>query len=209
MPNESLREILAAIRAGDHAAFARLVERYGEALRHVIRQKLHRVVRTRVDSEDVVQEAWRSLWEARGRLEEIDTDEALLKYLQGFVRNRVRRTNRDVRRHQRTPLREQPLEGMHRPPPTGDRRRAARPETTASEYLMAHESLDRLRGSLAPAHWRVVELRLEGHTQSQIAALLEVSERTVRRILKQVAVHLKSADHHMRNGDFQPSAREP
>jgi RNA polymerase sigma factor (sigma-70 family) len=191
MSGESLRELIAAVRGGDHDAFRKIVERYGDALRIVIRRRLHRIVRTRLDSEDVVQEAWRSFWEARHRLGDIRTDEALMKYLQRFVRNRVLQTNRDQRREQRTPLMEEPLAGAQPSTLEKDVRRPSGRARTASEFFLARERLERLRDSLAPGHWQVVDLRLQGYTQLEIAEQLRISERTIRRILKSVEEQVK------------------
>jgi len=94
-----LETLAARVRAGDRAAAAEVVARYGPLLRQRIRRKLGRVVRTLFDSEDVVSSVARKLdlAVANGRIDVAD-GEHLLALIQRMMKTTVVDKSRVVAR---------------------------------------------------------------------------------------------------------------
>jgi RNA polymerase sigma factor (sigma-70 family) len=83
------RLLLSQARRGDQGAFNRLVNRFLPALRQWARGRLPRWARRRVDTEDLIQEAFVNLFRHLGRIEP-RRRHALRSYLQESIRNRIR-----------------------------------------------------------------------------------------------------------------------
>lgn len=158
-----------------------LFERYVVRLVGLARTQLSNQVATRVDPEDVVQSAMRSFFRRAQRGKYQWDGERELWYL--LARITVRKVITVERRH-RAHCRDVAAEHG---PASGD---GPRKEPTdrclflarEPDPCQAHAAIDELRrvlDGLPPLYGRVVELRLQGHSTEQVAALSGCSERTV------------------------------
>jgi len=179
-PQESA-QLLARCVAGDSLAEEQLFERYVVRLTLLARARLSQRLAARVDPEDIVLSAYRSFFLAardnRFVLEQTgDLWRLLVKITLAKVYDRAaehQAARRDVRREAASPI-----ENDH-----GDWLPAIARDPSPDEVALAVDELERLLGSLPPLGRQVVELRLQGYQQGEIARQLGCAERTVRRWL--------------------------
>jgi len=145
----------------------------------------------REQPEDVVQSVCRTfLRRAQVGQFELPDSEALWRLLCAITLTKIRQKVRFHRRQRRSVDRERHFA------PCGDDSQPPGPEAVAPDPTPAEaaEFADQLRQLLAgmdEEERRVVELKLEQHTNLQMARELGCSERTVRRILKRVKGRLR------------------
>ncbi len=184
-PSESLEKLIAQIAGGSEEAVWELLHRYSKNILRVARRHLPSAIRSKFDSEDVVQSVWKSLIERPSCLADFRDTGRLVAYLEGMARLKATEKYRRFTKTQAHSVRrETPL----RPPvkncgpsctdPTTDHR-ARTPSSLASSrehWTLAYEK-EGARGQ------EVIRLRLLGLTQDQVAEQLGISKSTVRRIL--------------------------
>ena len=145
----------------------------------------------REEPEDVVQSVCRTfLRRAQIGQFELPDSEALWRLLCAITLTKVRQKVRFHRRQRRSVDRERHFA------PRGDDSRPAEPEAVAPEPTPAEaaefaDQLQQLLAGMDEEERRLVELKLEQHTNLQMAKELSCSERTVRRILKRVQGRLR------------------
>jgi RNA polymerase sigma-70 factor (ECF subfamily) len=160
-------ELLRRVAGGDEEAFVALYRRYGP----VARALATRILRQSFMAEEIVQEAFLSLWKAPGAYrEERGTVRAwLLATVHHRAVDRVRREEAEGRRRSLA---------VAPPPPDDD------PQETVVEAVDAAQRRERVRAALQdiPAEQREVLERMyfEGKTQSAIAAELGLPLGTVK-----------------------------
>jgi RNA polymerase sigma factor (sigma-70 family) len=170
------------VRAGEAGAYEELLARYGDAVRAAVRRRLHDRLRPHYDSLDFVQDVWASFLALDpGRFRFADQD-ALVGFLCRVARNKVVEVFRRrfaTRKHDIT--REEPL-----PPGGGSAAGPIGRDPTPSQYAMAGERWADLVRRLPDGHRAVLERLREGHTHEEVAAMLNVSVRTVERIVRRL-----------------------
>ena len=168
-------DLLEQVRAGSQEAAWDLIAYYGPKLRRIVRRRLPDSLRSKFDSIDFVQQAWKSVFLGRAKLDKIESEEQFLAYLRGMLANKV---NEEIR-HRGTAKcnvhRERALDG-NRPMSSED--------PTPSQIATARETWFRLLDSEGETEQSIVQLRYEGHSQKEIAEKLGVHENTVQRKLK-------------------------
>lgn len=182
---ENFAQLLAQVLSGSESAERTLVETYAPHVLRVVRRSLHRDLRAKFDSEDFVQQVWKSLFSEREALEGIDRPEILIAYLAAMARNKV---VEEFRRRLQTAK-----HNIRREVSLGDSRhnfagQVASPDPTPSQNAVAHEKWEQLTSGLSDLHREIVRMRLEGSTCRSISVALKIHERTVRRVLKQIDV---------------------
>jgi RNA polymerase sigma-70 factor, ECF subfamily len=156
---DRLYESLLVLRcqAGDEAAFAEIVERYGPRLRYFVRKLLGAA-----DAEDVLQDVWLDVYRGLGRLADAG---ALPAWLYRVARDRAYRVLRR-RRGASVPL---DVNGL-----VDD---SAEPEFSAEDAARIHDALR----DLEPEHREVLILRfLEEMNYEDIARVVGCPVGTVR-----------------------------
>jgi RNA polymerase sigma factor (sigma-70 family) len=178
---EEFRTLMARVLDGSEEAADQLVKEYGPYLKHAVRRRLDKRLRSKFDSEDFEQDVWKSFFAALPRHETFDGPELLAGFLATLARNKVVDAVRQRTEGQKWNVtREQPLPGTV---VTGIPDVLARRQATPSTMAMSREEWDRLLGQQQPVHRRVLMLFREGRTAAEIAHDVEVSERTVQRII--------------------------
>lgn len=172
------------IRDGSEEAAWELVERYGERVQRAVRRSLNRQLRSKFDSLDFVQLVWYSFFRAKSQLDRFDQPEELAAFLVTMARNKV---GMEVRRRLLTEKynvnRETSLERRDAGPPTDVPDRVPPP----IEIVIARERWERIMEDQPRHYRRMVELRLQGNTQQEIADKIGVAACTVRRFLKKLS----------------------
>ena len=170
--------LMAGLRAGEPAAVAEVARRYGRILRAVVRRNLHPLLRSRIDSVDVVQDVWASFVALPPDRREFVNHRALIAFLKQVARRRTVEVYRERFETQKNDItRETPGED-------GARVKVLSP--TPSMCVSAGEEFERLLSNLPEGH-RVILRRLrEGHKNEDIARMANVSLSTVNRVVKRL-----------------------
>jgi RNA polymerase sigma factor (sigma-70 family) len=194
----SFDHFLSDLRGRDEAAAQRLFAEFAPRLIAVARRRLDRRLRSKVDPDDVALSVMRTvclrLQQGQFRLEGWDSLWGLM------VRVALRKCARWAEHfgaHQRDVSREQ---GM----PAGESgERAWEPAAAAqdpAEALYLEETLAEALRGLTPDQEKILELRLEGLGQTEIAARLDCSQAKVSRALRVVEDRLEHLARPNENG---------
>jgi RNA polymerase sigma factor (sigma-70 family) len=183
-------ELLARWRDGDQQAAAQLWRRYAVRLIALARSRLSKKLARRLDPEDLVQSAYRSFFAAaRNDRYVLEHSGDLWRLLVAITLHKL---EHQVRRHN-TQKRSVDLErsldetgGLTWQAPLLAR------EPSPEEAASLTDELEQLLVRLTAQERKVVEMRLQGHDVSEIAAALDRHEGTVRRSLNRVKRYLKS-----------------
>jgi RNA polymerase sigma-70 factor, ECF subfamily len=184
MPDSlQVRALLNRWRTGDEEAARQLFQLYVDRLISLARQRISQRLASRVDPEDVVQSVWRTFFhrikDGQFHFEEEDD---LCKLL---ARITVHKTFRQVAFH-RAAKRDMNLEAGH-----GDAAqdqlltlldRGPTPEAANAFVDQLEHFLNRLR----PEDRRIIELRMQGYKDVEIARMLSISDRKIRRLMERV-----------------------
>jgi RNA polymerase sigma factor (sigma-70 family) len=192
--NEPLDNVLAELCSGDQAAAQQVFLAYEPYLRKAIRRQLPAPLRSKFDSEDILQSVWADV--LRGFREAgycfLDAD-----HLRGFlyIATRNRLIDR-MRQHHRAAEREEPLG-------EGDEQHAlASLEPRPSEAAQALDLWQRLLAQCPPEHRPILELKRQGYSLGEIADRTGLHPDSVRRILRTLARQLAFASR--REGETAP-----
>lgn len=186
MENPKTQHLVTLAKEGDAAAVNQLCDVYGERVRRIVRLRLDRKLRSKLDSVDVVQDVLiLALGGLRGFTYRNEGD--FLRWLSRIVENKLRdiwdhfhAEKRDI--HREIPFRK---EGDSREDALG----AAGPfdATTPSVVVRRKEALDKLEkalDALRPEYKEVIVLkRIEGLSHAEIAARLGKNASAVRMLL--------------------------
>jgi RNA polymerase sigma-70 factor (ECF subfamily) len=172
-------ELIAGLRAGDPACVEVLCRRYAPFIRAAVRRQLHPRLRTRFDSLDFVQDVWASFLAIPAERYTFDTPAALRAFLTRMAHHRVIEVFRrrfgtlkdDINREQADSA------GSERLPA---------PTPTPSQWVIANEEWEQLRGRFPEGQRVILELLRDGHSYEDIARLAQVSVSTVNRIVRRL-----------------------
>jgi len=176
MTEESQRWIR-GFRENNDSAVADFWGRYEERLRRLAERNLSDRMKRRVDADDVVQSAFRTFLRRAGQDEfELRDRQNLLSLLTTITLNKIRQKVRHFAAQKRGGDSDRYFETMA--DLSGD-------QPTPDELAALQEIEDLLRG-FDVEQQQVVDLKLQNHTNEEIARRMQCSERTVRRMIKRV-----------------------
>lgn len=165
---------------GDDAAARELFDRYVATVMKLARRHLSRPVAGRVDAEDIAQSVFRTFFHrARSGQFHVDEAEDLCKLL---ARITVHKTFRQIAFHKRA------------------KRDAGAEAAGAQEVILARlasgptpddtvafvDQLEHFFSKLQLVERQILELRMEGYNDLEIAAKLDISDRKIRRLMERV-----------------------
>lgn len=181
MSEESQRWIR-GFRDNDDSAVADFWTRYEERLRRLAERNLSDRMKRRVDADDLVQSAFRTFLRRAGQDEfHLRDRQNLLSLLTTITLNKIRQKVRYFAAQKRGSDSDQYFETMA---DLGGN------QPTPDEEAALREIEDLLKG-LDEEQQQVVDLKLQNHTNEEIARQLQCSERTVRRMIKRVEQNLE------------------
>jgi RNA polymerase sigma-70 factor (ECF subfamily) len=184
---------MAELRSGDEVAAARVFDQYAQRLVERARNRLGKRLSQKIDPEDVMQSVFKSFFRRRDhdsfKFDDWENLWAMLIVLTlrkcGKWVDFFRAAKRDVRR-----------EVSMQPAADGelsDDRQTASDEPSPSEVAILTETIERLMRGLDADDRRIVTMRLQEYTVPEIAAEVNLTERTVHRVLKRVRERLEHA----------------
>ena len=174
---EDSQRWIRGFRENDDSAVADFWTRYEERLRRLAERNLSDRMKRRVDADDVVQSAFRTFLRRAGQDEfELRDRQNLLSLLTTITLNKIRQKVRHFAAQKRGGDSDRYFETMA--DLSGD-------QPTPDELAALQEIEDLLRG-FDVEQQQVVDLKLQNHTNEEIARRMQCSERTVRRMIKRV-----------------------
>jgi RNA polymerase sigma-70 factor, ECF subfamily len=177
------RVLLDMWRAGDEEAARELFDRYADRLLALARSRISARLNSRVDPEDVVQSVFRTFFfrVKEGKFSFHDQDD-LSKLL---VRITVHKTLRQVEFHKaakRDPGMEAPQDDIDH-----DRiKQVLDSQPTPQAAVTFLNELEHFLGRLTKDEREILELRLQGYSNREIAEKLNIYDRKIRRVLERV-----------------------
>ena len=170
-------------RQGDQDAARAIVDRYVDRLVTLARRRLSQRLASRVDAEDIVQSAFRSFFARakEGRFVFAEQDD-LCKLL---VRITLHKTLRQVAFHKaakRDPSAETDQGEHHQEQLLA----LLDGEPTAEAEVAFLDQLEHFFSQLRPQERQILELRVQGHSNDEIAQKLGIYDRKIRRVIEHV-----------------------
>ncbi|MEZ6121622.1 MAG: sigma-70 family RNA polymerase sigma factor [Planctomycetaceae bacterium] len=183
----SFQALTARLKDGSDEAFQELLETYSPYVLRSIRRRLHQRLRGRFDSQDFAQAVWMTLHAHRDRIAECETPENLVRFLATVAGRKVRAEFRhNFQTAANNIRRERSLDNDSFVLPLPDHS-AEHP----SQLLVAAEQLERMLDGEPQKYQEIVKLRCEGLPLKEIGKKVGVTERTVRRVIHQLAAKLE------------------
>ena len=168
-------QLVEQLRDGSEDAARQLLEEYGPYVQRVVRRGLHKKMRARMDSQDLMQAIWASFFVDRNAIGRFTSPEQLTAFLAGMAQNKViHQYSRMMAQKRGGGNPECPLEDLT--PSQAPRASTSTPSTVAS----AKEQWELLVNGVGPQEQKIVQLRGEGASCDEIAEELGLQPRTVR-----------------------------
>ncbi len=179
---QELQELFERWRAGSDDAVHELLNKYGQTLLTVIRQRLHYSMRSVFDSLDFLQDVWMSFFKP-DRQRTFANPRSLVSYLIQMAQHKVTdQMRRRLVREKSNFRRETSLEGSARVAAA----RLKVPASSPAEQAAAKEEWTLLQMDKPPHQVRILQLLSEGYTPQETAVQVGVSKRTVYRVMQKV-----------------------
>jgi RNA polymerase sigma factor (sigma-70 family) len=180
--SNDFQTLMQQLRAGSQEAANELATKYASHVRRAVRDRMRGELRPKYDSVDFEQQVWKSFFAEAKSLPDLQDPAQLIGYLVGIARHKVADEGRhlltqkhDVQREVRIDERAA-TEGSH----------PASRDPTPSAVAVFHEEFELLVSNQPPQVRRLVELKMQGMTNHEIADALGVHERTVRRMMERL-----------------------
>ena len=192
LPDDQWTAFVEGLVAGEDQAYQQFWEEYGKKLQGVARNQLSPGMNRRLAPEDIVQSTCRSFFHrvTTGKLQLSDS-ESLWRLLCAITLNKTRMKQRFHLAQRRAANREHAQETQS---PTGSFLSNEPPaqEQLPDEAVMFAEQLETIMEMLDETEQSILQLKLDDHTNDEIAERVGRSERTVRRTLKRLQEKLKA-----------------
>jgi len=191
------QELVALAQDGDSSALDQLCRVYGERVQRIVRFRMGRELRGKLESMDLVQDAFVAAVKDLGKFE-YQNEGDFLRWMSKIAENRIRDNLKRLHADKRDIRREVPID--HRVLPAGDDcPRMPEPirTTTPSVIMSFSEDLDRLENAmnlLKPEYREVIVLnQIEGISLKKIGDRLSKSPDAVRMLVARAMASLASA----------------
>lgn len=185
MEETSSRELVRRYRAGSDTAARQIHDRYVRRLIALARTRLSPRLAARLDPDDIVQSAYRSFFiHARDGVFVFERAGDLWRLLAQITLNKLHHQVEHHSAQRRDANREQSQEAIAE--------WMATREPTNDEVVAAIDQLQSIMQRLNEPQRTILSLRLQGKSTTEIAAEINRSERTVRRILQEAEAFLSS-----------------
>jgi RNA polymerase sigma-70 factor (ECF subfamily) len=177
------RELVKMFKAGSESAARELFDRYCEILLTLARRRIGQRMNSRVDPEDVVQSVFRTFF-TRTRNDQFtfERENDLSKLLSRLTVHKVLRQIAFHRAAKRNPE----LEAGHGPDADELLQQLAGAEPTPEVQIALLDEYERFIRQLPEFDRKVLEMRLQGHSTTEIAAELKSYDRKIRRVIERI-----------------------
>ncbi|MHC4461985.1 MAG: sigma-70 family RNA polymerase sigma factor [Planctomycetota bacterium] len=191
------QELVALAQDGDNSALDQLCRVYGERVQRIVRLRMGRELRGKLESMDLVQDAFVAAVKDLGNFE-YRNDGDFLRWMSKIAENRIRDNLKRLHRDKRDIRREAPIDYRV---PTAEGSPALMPEpirtTTPSVIVSVSEELDKLENAmnlLKPEYREAIVLtQIEGLPFKEIGDMLGKSPDAVRMLVARAMAALTSA----------------
>jgi RNA polymerase sigma-70 factor (ECF subfamily) len=184
------RELIAAFKAGSETAARQLFDRYCEKLMRLARRRIGQRMNTRVDPEDVIQSAFRTFFvHVRNDEFTFEAEDDLFKLL---VRLTVNKALRQIAHH-RAAKRDPGKEVNQGSTDNDILANLAGHEPSPEVEVAVLDELERFLAQLPEFDRKVLELKLQGHSTTEIAESLGSYDRKIRRVLERIEAEAQGA----------------
>lgn len=177
------KSLVNLFRKGDQDAARQIVDRYLERLLTLARRRISQRLSSRVDPEDIVQSVFRTFFV---RLKEgqfvFEDQDDLCKLL---MRITLHKTLRQVAFH-KAGKRDPNLETPHGEHHHEQLMALFDKEPTQEATVAFLDQLEHFLGQLRPQEREILEMRLQGHNNDDIAKKLGIYDRKIRRVIEHV-----------------------
>jgi len=181
-PKSGFQNLMEQIADGSESAVESLLGLYGDHLCRAVRRRLNRALRPKFDTSDFVQAVWASFFCDRGQLARFEHSGDFVAFLTKMANNKV---VDECRRRLQTQKANVNRERSLSEDASGETVLPGR-EPTPSQVAIGHEQWERMMGGVPSHHRPILKLRAAGSTHEEIASLLGVNEKTVRRVLNKL-----------------------
>lgn len=179
------QDLVNRARSGDQQAAADLFNRFSRRLVSLAGARLNRLVRGRVDPEDVVQSAYRSFFtRLAGGQFALDEWEEVWGLLVRITLRKCGHKLEHARAAKRDATREVALAATA--DDSHDNWAPIARGPTPVEALVLAETVETLLAGFDEREQEIVGLRLQGHNEREISETVGRSERTIRRVLERL-----------------------
>ena len=173
-------DLIKRVQEGSQEAAKELIALYGAHILHAVRNKLHQRLRSKFDSFDFVQDVWASFFTDIPQKRVFKSPEDLVGFLTTVARNKVAQAVRTRMQRQKYNVnREIPLDRL---PEDG----LPKAQGSPSEGLKGQEEWLKFLRNQSLVHRRIFLLWREGKSSATIAAEMDISQRTVNRVVSKL-----------------------
>ena len=177
------RELIRMFKAGSEAAARELFDRYCERLMKLAKRRIGQRMTSRVDPEDVLQSAFRTFFtRVRNDQFTFEHEDDLFKLL---IRLTVHKTLRQIAFH-RAAKRNPEVEAGHGSDAYEMLQQLAADGPTPEVEISLIDEFERFLKELPEFDRKVLELRLAGHSTTEIAEQLGSYDRKIRRVIERI-----------------------
>ncbi len=172
-----INNLIREFRTGSQEAFVEVVARFGPRIAEFLRLHQKKSVRDKISEEDLLQEFWRTLLRCRYTIPKVDSDDEFERLLNCIAKRQIRKQTRKYAGTQaRDTSREEETDA-----PIVDRKKS-----TPSSDLIAKELLDTIAGTATAHESMIVELKIDGFSNTEIAKRTGTTEVHIRRVLSRL-----------------------
>jgi RNA polymerase sigma-70 factor (ECF subfamily) len=170
-------------RSGDQEAARQIFERYVSQLLGLASRRISQRLASRVDPEDIVQSVFRTFFHrAREGQFQIDDPDDLCKLL---ARITVHKTLRQIAFHKRA-KRNACQETGQGDDDADHMISLLASEPTPEDTVALYDQMDHFLGQLGSEDRLILQMRMEGYTNVEIAEKLNITDRKIRRLLERI-----------------------
>lgn len=191
LPDAQWTTFVQGLIAGDDQAYLQFWNEYGQRLNAVARSQFPPGLKRRLAPEDIVQSTCRSFFHrvTTGRLQLSDC-ESLWRLLCAITLNKTRMKQR-FHLAQRRAINQEQTQELLSPEGSFTIDEPTSQDQLPDEAVVFAEQLENTMNLLDDTERSILQLKLEDHTNDEIAARVGRSERTVRRVLKRLQEKLE------------------
>jgi RNA polymerase sigma factor (sigma-70 family) len=174
--------VVSRLPAATDSVAASLDEQYRDRLCQLVEREMNRRFRRKEDPEDVVQSAFRTFYRRNARGEfHIDSSVDLWRLLETITRHKILKHVEKLGTAKRNQKREEYPEGDNVPAPV----------PTPEEAAIAADLIENALAGLGEDYVTIFNLRLQRHTEEEIAAKLNCTRSSVRSRLNRIRERLE------------------
>ncbi|MCH2183431.1 MAG: ECF-type sigma factor [Mariniblastus sp.] len=191
-PNRLPEDWIEGLNEGDQQVASEIVQQHLELLKRRARQRLPAGVRRLADEDDIANSVFKSFFKGiqNNRFPQVETDDDLWQIFGMLIRNKVAGQIRFLTRQKRgggLVRGESIFAGQPNDSLAGGLSQFAAGQAPADQVVQAEEEFDQMLARLPDDQLREIALlKLNTHSNREIAERLEISERSVERKLQRI-----------------------